>query len=40
MDLKAHLKSTQEALEKANEDQKSLKAHNDKLQKKIEYCKD
>ena len=39
-DLKAHLKSTQEALEKGNEDHKIFKAQNDKLQKKIEYCKD
>lgn len=39
-DLKAHLRSTQEALDKAGEDYKALKAQNDKMQKKIEYCKD
>lgn len=40
IDLKAHLKSTQEALEKGNEDHKQLKARNDGLQKRIEHCKD
>lgn len=34
------MKSLQEAKEKQEDDLKSLKALNDKFQKKIEYCKD
>lgn len=39
-DLKAHIKSIQEAHDKQTEDIKDLKALNEKFQKKIEYCKD
>lgn len=39
-DLKAHLKSLQDSKDTLTGDLKTMKQHNDKLQKKIDYCKD
>lgn len=39
-DLKSHLKSVQEAKDGMAADLKQAKASNEKLQKKIDYCKD